>query len=510
MFNRIRAAFRALTGRSEERARTWDDPSFAELFGGNSKTSSGVIVNDETAMRNNAVYSCVRVLADGAAMLPLKLYRNTRPRGKEEARNHPLWRVLCRKPNPWMTSFVWRQTMAGWRARTGNAYSEKVFAGSGQVAQLWPIASNLVTPFVTDAGELVYDISVPGVARRQRVPRERILHWRGWSPDGVTGYDPITIHRESIAIGLSVEEYQARFFGNGSRPGGVIEVAGTLGDDGRKRLKAGWESAHGGLTQSHRVAVLEQGAKWHQISVNPAEAQMMEAEKWNRRKIAAVFGVPLHRIQDIENASYATLEQQDREFMVHSLGPLLESLESEIDTSVISESDQEEYFAEHVMQAVLRGDFAQRTEGYVKMWNIGAISNDEIRDLENMNPLPNSKGGDYIMPLNVQAIPEGGVAAKASEPNAAQVERLMEIVAKVTAREIPAESGVLLVLINCPSMTLQQAKSLIEPAAAQAAEEPPKAPTPPAPDQPGPPDSAAAGAMPDQPVEPAHTEPATV
>lgn len=465
MFDAIRSAMRHARAWVSELRRRPSDESLASLFSGGSTTITGVVVTQESAMRLSAVYSCVRVISNGVAQLPLPVYRRLTPKGKDEARDHPLWDVLHDAPNPWMTSFVWRQTMAAWAARSGNAYSEKVFNNAGQVAELWPIPSTSVEPVIGEDGELYYDVSVPGVSARQRLPRARMFHWKLFSQDGIVGMDPISIHRETIGLALATKENAARYYGNGSRPGGVIEVAGVLGVDGRKRLKAGWEAAHGGLDRAHRVAVLEQGAKWHQIGLSPAESQLMELTQMGRREIFAIFGVPPHRVQDLGNASYATLEQQDLEFLVHCLGPYITSLEKEITLQLIAPRDRQAYFAEHKMQAILRGAFKDRVDGYNRLWNMGALSNDEIRDFENMNPLPDGKGGDFVMPLNVQAIPAGGVAANMAGAHAGCIDGLLKIVQAVAEGKVPEASALEVVLMACPSLDRAAAVRLIEPAA---------------------------------------------
>lgn len=475
MFDRIRNALRSVFGL---RGLPLKDPALTDLWSAAPPTSSGANVDDDSAMTLNAFYSCVRVIANGFAMLPLKLYRRLPDGGREEARDHALWRVLCENPNPWMTGFTFRQTLTQWAARKNMAFAEKVFNNAGELVELWPIPTPLVEVVITDDGEMVYDVTVPGVAKRQRLSRQRMFRWCGFSPNGITGFDVTQMHREAIGLGLSIQEYIARFFGNNSRPGGVIEVPNMLGEEGRKRLKAGWEIAQGGLKNAHRVAVLEQGAKWVAMSSTNQDSQLLELLGKGRKHISALLGVPLSKIQDIENASYATLEQEDISFMVHCLGPWLTSFEEEVSLQLIAPSERAEIFAKHRVQAAQRGAFRDRVEGYRTLWNIGAISNDDIRALEDMNPLPDKKGGDYIIPLNVQALAPGGAA---SMPGTTQIQTMADVAAQVASGELPPECGKALLAAVFPGLDEKKIAAIIDPAAKHAESKPAAPQLPPAP-----------------------------
>jgi len=406
LIGKLRELGRAIAGRFSRRAHP-RDPALIQWFGGGTASASGAVVTEDTAMNHTAVYACVRILAETVASLPLSVYQRKEPRGKELARRHPLHRVLHDEPNPWMSAFTFRETMMGHLVLRGNAYAEKVFDGSGQVVELWPLPPDRVRPVVAD-DELYYDVQSDG---QKRLPAQRVLHLKAFGGDGLTGYSPIRMAREAIGLAMACEESGARLFGNGSRPGGILTHPGQLGDKARANLKSGWEAAQGGLSNMHRLAILEEGMKWEQTGIAPEDAQYLETRRFQLAEIARWFRVPLHLLQDLEHASYATVEQQGIDFTVHSIRPWCVRLEQEYARQLFLPRDRSDYFAEHKIDGLLRGETAARYSAYAVGRQWGWLSIDDVRDLENMNPLPEDRGGDYMQPMNMIAIPPGGLAA---------------------------------------------------------------------------------------------------
>lgn len=225
-----------------------------------------------------AVHNCVRVLAETIASLPLHVYRRLEgSKGKEKAPEHYLYPVLHEIANPEMTSFELRETMVGHLCLRGNAYAEKVFDRAGRVKELWPLNPDGVLVERDKATkQLIYIITLPGESRQVKLSSDRILHIRGLSGNGIIGYSPIALAKESIGLALATEEYGSRFFGNASRPSGVLEHPGKLGKDAADRLKKSWEEMHRGLSNAHRVAILEEGLKWNQIGMTQEDSQYLQ------------------------------------------------------------------------------------------------------------------------------------------------------------------------------------------------------------------------------------------
>ncbi len=371
-----------------------------DMFTGGTKSATGVNVTPDRALQASAVYACVRVLAETIASLPLHVYKRL-ARGKEKATDHYLYPILHDAPNPEMTSFEFRETMMGHLCLRGNAYAEKVIDRAGRVKELWPLNPDRVTVERDKATkQLVYTVTIPDEARKVELGSDRILHIRGLSGDGIIGYSPIKLARESIGLSLATEEYGARFFGNGSRPGGVLEHPGKLGAEARKNLKKSWEDMHQGLEQSHRIAILEEGLKWHQIGIAPEEAQYLETRQHQTTDIARIFRVPPHMIGDLTRSTNNNIEHQGIEFAVYTMTPWCVRFEQGFRQRLF-DVDDTNYFAEFLINGLLRGDINSRYNAYAIGRQWGWLSADDIRELENQNPLPDGQGKTYLLPLNM-------------------------------------------------------------------------------------------------------------
>jgi HK97 family phage portal protein len=239
-------------------------------------TASGKHVNERTAMTVTAVYACVRILSEAIAGLPLHVYRYRPDGGKERDSSHPLFRLLHDAPNPEMTSFVWRETMMAHLLLWGNAYSQIIRDGRGQVLALYPLLPSRMRVDRDEAGHIAYEYMKDG---GPPVPlrREDVLHIPGLGFDGVVGYSPIAMAKNSVGLALATEEFGATFFANGANPGGVLESPGVISDP--ERLKASWHSQFSGAS-AHSIAVLEEGLKFHAIGIPPEAAQFLQTRKF--------------------------------------------------------------------------------------------------------------------------------------------------------------------------------------------------------------------------------------
>jgi len=379
--------------RPEARALNESEWLLRALSGGAS-TYTGRQVGPADALRFPAVYACVHILADSIASLPLITYRRLEGGGKERADGHRLYPLLHDAPNPEMTAMEWRQTMTAHRALWGNAYSEIEFDNAGRVVGLWPLRPDRMQ-VQRDRGtkRLVYRYTLDN--EQVELRSEQVFHWRGLAPDGIYGYSPIGLAREAVGLGLATEEYAARFFGNDATPGGVLEVKGKLSEAAQRNLKASWEASHRGLDKAQRIAVLEEGVTWKSIGMPARDAQFLEQRKYQVNEIARIFRVPLHMVADLDRATFANIEHQGLEFVVHTLRSYLVSFEQRANNQLLSSDHRGTYFVEHLVDGLLRGDTRARYGAYAVGWNRWLVTN-EIRAAENLNPLP---GGDDIQPL---------------------------------------------------------------------------------------------------------------
>lgn len=361
-------------------------------------TASGVRVTTEGALKYAAVFACVRVLSATLAQLPLHVYERRDDDGRTRASGFRLYDLLHRQPNPIMTSFNFRITLQSHLALWGNAYAEIEYSRGGDVLALWPLRPDRMEKVESTGDSLLYHYRLPNGGTAV-LPAENVLHLRFMSPDGVTGYSPITLHRQAVGLGLAAEEFGARFFGNDARPGSVLRHPGRLGEEGMKNLRKSWNAAHQGLSKSHRIAILEEGMELQEIGVPPQDAQYIELRKFQRTDIAGIYGVPPHMIADLERSTFSNIEHQGIEFVVHTMGPWLACWEQGLDNRLMTAAERRRYYTEFLVEGLLRGDSAARAQFYTSMFQIGAFSQNDIRRLENVNPI---EGGDtYFVPLNM-------------------------------------------------------------------------------------------------------------
>lgn len=365
------------------------------------KSTSGIRVDATQAMTIAAVWAAVLLVSEGTAMLPLHIYRRRSDGGKEDARDHPLEDVL-RRPNPWMNGFEFREMMQGHVELRGNAYARILPGRRGPVDQLIPLHPDRVTVDQESDGQLIYRVRQdPG--SEQVLLHDEVFHLRGLSSDGLTGLSTIAYARNSMGLTLATEEYGARTFSQSARPSGVLTTTKELSREAFQRLKADWHAAYGGVENSGKTAILEEGMSWQQIGMASDDAQFLESRRFQTEEIARWFRVPPHMIGDLERATFSNIEEQGLQFVVYSLMGRLKRWEQAIARSLIVRDDI--YYAEHNVDGLLRGDIKSRYEAYAIARNWGWMNTDEIRARENMNPLPNGEGQVYLQPLNM--IPAG-------------------------------------------------------------------------------------------------------
>lgn len=369
-----------------------------DIFGGAS-TASGRNVTEDNALTNTGVYACVRVLAETIAALPLPIYQKLENGGKERASQHPLYEVLHSIPNTEMSSFTFRETLMGHLALRGNAYAEIEINRGGQVIGLWPLRPDKME--IKRANKrLLYIYTLPD-GERVSLLQEQVLHIRGLGNNGIVGFSPIKLAKEAIGLGMATEEYGAKFFGSGAKPGGVLEHPGQLSENAQKGLRQSWNEMHQGLDKAHRIAVLEEGMSYKQIGMSPEDSQFLETREFQLNEIARIFRVPPHLIGDLKRATFGNIEHSSIDFVVHTIVPWLRRWEQEIYRTLFTPKERQEYFAEFLVEGLLRGDTASRYNAYSVGRQNGWLSADDIRELENMNPLPGGQGKIYLVPMNM-------------------------------------------------------------------------------------------------------------
>lgn len=366
-------------------------------------------------MQMTAVYSCVRVLAEAVAGLPLHLYKYTDSGGKDKALDHPLYFLLHDEPNPEMTSFVFRETLMTHLLLWGNAYAQIIRNGKGEIVGIYPLMPSRISVNRDDNGNLYYkywrSLEDAPLNKENEVillPSE-VLHIPGLGFDGLVGYSPIAMAKNAVGMAIACEEYGAKFFANGATPGGILEHPGVVKDP--EKVRASWNSAFGGSSNANKVAVLEEGMKYTPISISPNEAQFLETRKFQINEIARIFRVPPHMVGDLEKSSFSNIEQQSLEFVKYTLEPWLIRWEQSLVRALLSPKDKGKYFIKFNVDGLLRGDYESRMNGYATARQNGWMSANDIRTLENLDKISDEEGGNlYLINGSMTKLKDAGSA----------------------------------------------------------------------------------------------------
>ena len=391
------------------------DAGYSFLFG---RTTSGKPVNERTAMQTTAVYACVRILAEAVASLPLHVYEYQDDGGKKLVHDHPLYYLLHDEPNPEMTSFVFRETLMSHLLIWGNAYAQIIRNGAGRVLGLYPLLPDKMEVQRDDKGNIYYVYSRNSDENPTfkeygniKLKAEDVLHIPGLGFDGLIGYSPIAMAKNAVGMTLACEEYGASFFANGANPGGVLEHPGVLKDP--SKVRESWNSVYRGVSNAHKIAVLEEGMKYQQIGIPPEEAQFLETRKFQINEIARLYRIPPHMVGDLDKSSFSNIEQQSLEFVKYTLDPWVIRWEQSLQRSLLLPGEKGKYFIKLNVDGLLRGDYQSRMNGYAVGRQNGWFSANDIREMENMNPIPDEEGGNlYLINGAMTKLADAGAFAK--------------------------------------------------------------------------------------------------
>ena len=374
------------------------DALLLQLFG-RRDPDTGIEVNETTALQVSAVYACVRVLSETIAALPLSLMERKEGGIREVASDHPLNRLVHSMPNPEQTSLEWREQGMGHASLRGNFYSQIVRDNAMRPMALWPLDPDRIRVFRKDRA-LKYEFHRPDGGTRIFDAFE-VLHIKGRSRDGIIGLSPLEEARGAVGSAIATLLYGNRVFKNDARVYGVLEHPGKLSDKAHTRLKDSWNDSHQGVENAGKLGILEEGMKFTAISIKPQDAQFLEKRKFDVQDIARIFRVPPHLIQDLERATFSNVEQQSIDFVVHTIVPWVKRWEQAMDAKLLTPEEQVRFFFRFKVEGLLRGDIKTRFDAYAigRMW--GWLSANDVRALEDQNPLPAKQGDIYLTPLNM-------------------------------------------------------------------------------------------------------------
>ena len=391
--------FSGLFKSRDKPTNSYDSPSYTYFFG---------------RSKHIAVYACVRVLSEAIAQLPLHVYKYN-DKGKERVPQHPLYFLLHDQPNPEMTSFVFRETLMSHLLIYGNAYAQIIRNGRGDALGLYPLMPDKMKVDRDEKNRLIYiysryDEANPNLKEQGDIVlyADEVLHIPGLGYDGLVGYSPIALAKNAIGISIACEDYGASFFGNNANPSGVLEHPGVIKNP--DKLRDAWHRAYGGRN-AHKVAVLEEGVKFTPISIPNNEAQFLETRKFQIEEIARMYRVPLHMIGDLDHATFSNVEHLSLDFVKYSLDPWIVRWEQGLQKALLSDSEKGQYFIKFNVDGLLRGDYASRMQGYSIGIQNGFLCPNDVRELEDMNLIPEEKGGfTYMVNGSMSRLCDAGIA----------------------------------------------------------------------------------------------------
>jgi HK97 family phage portal protein len=377
--------------------------------------SAGVAVNVESAMHVSAVWACVRIISESIASLPIQVYERSEDGSKNHSTSHPLHQLLHIMPNSEQTILDLMEFKLSNVLLRGTAYSQVLRSGRGQIGEILPLYTHHMRLARDASGKLVYDYQEAGNSRV--FSQNEIWRLSGLGNDGVQGLSPISLARESIGVAIAADAQAGKLFSNGMQVPHVFEIPTEMSDNAYERLKSELNNKHAGVDNAFKALILESGLTLKNIGMNAQDSQFLESRKFQIADIARWYRVPLHMLNELDKATFANIEHQSIEFVMHTLRPWMKRIELTMMRDLFTEEERKRYFVEFKIDALLRGDTKTRYEAYGKGINDGWLSRNEVRGFENLNPVDGLD--EYLVPLNMSGDEEPtGEEVTEPEPSA--------------------------------------------------------------------------------------------
>lgn len=443
-------------------------------------TLAGPAINEHTALSIVAVYNAVSLISNAIACLDAGVAERTEGGGRRPAVELPLFDVLARKPNKRNTAFQFRRANMVHALTSGNGYSEIEFKGQRPIG-LHLLEPRNVEPRILDSSELVYHL----VREKVDLPAWKVIHTANVGWDGIRGYSPITLARETLGLAQAEREYQSALMGNSAQPNGFLEVPHNLKENDKNRLRSDFEAMHRGTEAAGTIGILSGGMKWVQTSFSPADAEVLLSRAFSVAEVARLFNIPQHLVGLLDHATFSNIEQQLMEFYTFTLLPWLTNLEQEMDTKFFDRAERQIYFVYHDIKTLLRADSATLTAQDSADFGMGVKSINEIRAGRGLNPIDDEAANHHFVQVNnLKAIedmgkPKGdesaaiGTATPADAAgvvedvqgtalNGAQIASLLSIAQEVAAGALPMESAKGMIAASFPSLSSTQIDAILD------------------------------------------------
>jgi HK97 family phage portal protein len=387
----------------EKSADLANPPRWLVNFFASGSTASGRRVSPGEAEQFSAVFRAVELISVTIATVPLHVYRLREGRGKDPARDHPLYALLHDRPNRWMTSAQWRKLMHRWVELWGNAYNRIVLDGRGRVIELLPLhPSRVRVKEVKELGTIVYEHH-PADGPMEVLLWDEVHHRMGPTQNGLEGMSRVSLARESIGLGLTMEEFAGRLFANQARPSGIFTLPTRFKNDAeRQEFKKRWQDEWGGTANAGKTLIVDGigEGEWKQIGMNSQDAEFLASRKFGITEIARWFGLPPHKLADLERATFSNIADESQSFVTDAIRPRCVEAEQEMERDLLSEAERWTHTIKHALNGLMRGNIQQRGQWYALARQWGVLSANDIRELEDENPI-GPEGDIYLSPLNM-------------------------------------------------------------------------------------------------------------
>ena len=354
---------------------------FIDLFGGGTTTSSGETITATSSLNIATVYSCIDVKSKAIAKLPIQVFKTTAT-GRERNKQHRVAYLLETRPNPFMSPFVFKQTISVHQNLWGTAYI--YIEGDRQgVKALWILPPEATQPYM-DLATGVFTYITTLNAQTMRLQESEVIRLPYLSLDGISGKSPIQVARETLGVMQASNRFIGGFYKNGTSTKGIITTPAALGSTAKDALRSEWQKANGGVDNAGGVAVVDAGMTYQSITMPLADAEFIATQKFNVGEIAKIFDVPPHKIGELSNATFSNIEQQSMDFIQDCIMPSLISWEEEFSYKLFVTPKDSNHYAKFNPNSALRGDSASRATYYRELTSIGVYSVNEVRELEEM------------------------------------------------------------------------------------------------------------------------------
>jgi HK97 family phage portal protein len=391
----------------------WPQPMLYAALGGYA-SNTGVPVTPFTALQAAAVYSCIRAISQDIAMLTPFVRRRLVGGGYRRVLDHPLGKVF-RRPNRWQTWFEFIGYAVTSICLRGNAFVVIERDRDANPIELVPIAPDRCTMMLSDDGELWYRINSRRLGYGLVIPPDDMIHIKNISLDGYVGVSPIAIAQDVIGLALATQQHGGILFRQGGQVNGVIKFPGPLSKEASDRLANSWRETHAGVQNAHKVAILEEGGSFEKIAITNEESQFLETRRFQVIDICRLYGVPPHRLGELDKATLNNIEQQNQQYVDSALKPTARSIEQLFDHHLLFDDERSNLECKFDFDDMTRGDLKTRFEAYQMGTLNGWMNRNEVRAKENMDPIDDKSADEYRVPLNT-AVPSDNLAQTTTRP----------------------------------------------------------------------------------------------